>query len=387
MNAYYRSIGGTDLYLYHLTKELEKKGYTITVICTTQDFSGKRMSEPGLYIDRNGTKISREEVRFRMFQCPVAPSIINKVLKAEDIDIINSVFTHPFIGDLPIILGKIKGLPTIVHYIFETKFESMTKVVALQVYDKTLGYLSLRCADKIICWTKSYADASDVLRHFIGKVEVIPPAIDIDLFNPRVDGSRIRRQFGVGENDPLLLFVGRIVRFKGIKYLISAFLNVLKKLPTAKLIIIGDGALRSILQCRCQQLNLQNIIFTGFIPHNSLPQYYAACDMLILPSIRWQTNYSTESFGLVLLEAMATGKPVIASKIPGVNSVFLDGEHGLYIKQGSVKQLSEAILNLIENEKLRESLGKQARRYVEENYSWSKVCSKIMDIYKEVCEH
>ncbi|WP_052669737.1 glycosyltransferase family 4 protein [Nitriliruptor alkaliphilus] len=175
---------------------------------------------------------------------------------------------------------------------------------------------------------------------------------------------------------PALLFVGRLERRKGLEPLVRAFTRLKTDRPELRLIVVGDGPERE----RCEGLLpaglRSDVRFLGRVDHDDLPRYYASCDLAIQPSL------GGESFGIVLLEAMAAGKPLVASDIPGYRTVASDGRQGRLVAPNDPAALATAIGALLDNPALRTAMADDGRRTVAE-YDWSRVAARVADVYRE----
>ena len=172
------------------------------------------------------------------------------------------------------------------------------------------------------------------------------------------------------------MFVGRLCYYKGVEYLIEAMQWV-----NAKLLIVGDGELREKLEEMTVSLGLEERVkFLGKVSNELLKYCYQICDVFVLPSVE-----PTEAFGLVQLEAMAYGKPVINTLLPtGVPFVSIDGKTGLTVEPRNSKALADAINKLLSDDELRKKFGIQARNRVVENFTVDKMNEKILKVYQEL---
>jgi len=187
-----------------------------------------------------------------------------------------------------------------------------------------------------------------------------------------VDGSRIKARHDI-RGKKVVLFVGRLVPYKGVEYLLAAF-NILKT-GEAALVIVGEGPLDGELKEKAASLGLKNVVFAGAVPGEDLPGYYAACDVFVLPSVTRQ-----EAFGLVLAEAMACGKPVISTNFSGMPYVVGDG--GLLVAPKDPEALSGALDKVLGDDRLAYHLSTKGLSRVGELFSRDVVCAKIEEIYK-----
>ena len=212
-----------------------------------------------------------------------------------------------------------------------------------------------------------------VYKYFPTDYTIIPNGIDTKHFHP--DVSPIDR-FNDGKIN--ILFVGRMEKRKGANYLLDSYKLVKKEVPNSRLILVGPGIrLRHKYEKQVMRSGLKDVVFTGYASYDDLPRYYKTASIVCAPATGW------ESFGIVLLEAMAVGKPLIASNIKGYASVITDGEDGLLVPPKNPNKLAEALLSLINDEPLQQKLGANGRAKALE-YDWEKVTQRLMDFYLKV---
>lgn len=221
--------------------------------------------------------------------------------------------------------------------------------------------------------TVSKAALNYVTRYFPGEYHIIPNGIDIEHFTP--EGPR-RQELANGKLN--VLFVGRLEKRKGLGHLINACALVKKEFPNFRLIVVGPGTrLRPGYEEQAQELKLDNIVFTDFVSDAELPEYYRSADVFCAPAT------GGESFGIVLLEAMACGKPVVASSIEGYASVLTHDAEGLQVPPADEEALAQALLSLLNDPSRREHMG--AKGMVKaQNYSWENVARQVMDFYRSL---
>ena len=292
----------------------------------------------------------------------------------------------PFIGaGMAVCLLKLirgRKIKFILHYHMDLVGEGWRKFVFM-IYNKIFLRLVIKFADQIIITTFDYAKASNISR-FIkrcpNKFQEVTNGVDTELFSPAPKTPTLVRKYDV-EHKQVILFVGALDRahyFKGINYLIKAF-QLLKR-DDVKLIIVGEGDLRNVYQDLVDSFGLADqVIFTGYVTDIELVKFYNLCDILILPSVD-----KSEAFGMVLLEAMACQKPVIASDLPGVREVVDKKINGRLVKPKDTQKLAEQIDYLLDHEEERKRYGQAGRRKVEETYSWEKIVQKVIKIYLEI---
>jgi glycosyltransferase involved in cell wall biosynthesis len=208
------------------------------------------------------------------------------------------------------------------------------------------------------------------------KVSIVPNGVDVDRFKPTIDAASSKRQFGLG-TQPCVLFVGSLIPRKGLAFLVEAAKKIVKERGDAKFVIAGTGPLKQQLTETLKQSNLTNsFVFLGNIQEDKLANLYGAADVFVLPSIQ-------EGQGIVLLEAQACGKPVVAFGVGGVNEAVCNGETGLLVQAGNTDALADGLLRLLSDEPLRMRMGASGRRFVSENYTWNLCAQRMLKVYCE----
>ncbi|MEX0749944.1 MAG: glycosyltransferase [Dehalococcoidia bacterium] len=211
------------------------------------------------------------------------------------------------------------------------------------------------------------------------RIAVVPCGVDLERFYP-MDKEQARRALELKDGDRIILFVGRIEPLKGIDILISAAAQLHEDENFRVLIVGGDGraeAELAQLRALAERLDIDHhISFVGAVPHEDLPMYYNAADVCVVPSYY-------ESFGLVAVEAMACGVPVVASRVGGLTSTISDGETGYLIPWRCPEPFAERLELLLDNDELRQSFGRAGREAVE-RYRWANVADAVAALYEEL---
>lgn len=371
---YEYKIGGVEKHAYYLSKGLLELGNEVTIF-TTRSKRHNYLSEVNLELN-----IHRVPMSISLYNSSV-PLWILKDLKVKDYDIIHAHTPVPAIADLAALKNINKKRPFILTYHNDIGKENLFGRILSGVYNVTLGKFLLTHADIIIATSKSYAMNSKYLRNYIEKVKIIPNGVDVKVFNPNLDGDKVKSKHGLSDSK-IVLFVGWLNPYKGCDYLIRAFADVVKKAPQAHLLFVGIGPLMTELKKLAAHLNIASkVTFAGYVSDLELPYYYAACDVFVLPSVSFQ-----EGFGLVQLEAMACGKPVVTTTIPGVREVDKNEVASIHVLPRDEKALAKAILRLLEDDVLAKNMGKNGRKLVLEKYSWDRIAEMTEKVYKEVTE-
>lgn len=205
------------------------------------------------------------------------------------------------------------------------------------------------------------------------KIQVISNGINIDGIYSKSDIVTSKL-----ENKKIILSVSNLIKIKGIDYNLKAIAKLKSKYPEIIYLIIGDGLERKNLENLAKNLNItNNVKFLGQLSHDKAIGYMSICDIFLLPS--WN-----EAFGVVYIEAMAYGKPVIACKGEGIDGIVRHEETGLLVKSKSIDSVVDAIDFLLFNPKKAKEIGERAKKIVLENYTWQKGVAKIIEIYKDI---
>jgi len=292
---------------------------------------------------------------------------------------------YPFFGSAEAVwLFKLLHPKTklVIHYHMDNPgFSFLFKILSLPslMVRKNL----FKIADKIICSSLDYVQNSDILdlyEKMPNKFVDMPYGVDVNKFRvlPEQEVQKIKDRHGVRGGEKVVLFVGGLDKahyFKGVGNLIKAFASVETHgyASKIKLIIVGKGELQKDYQQLATELDVgEKVIFADNVSNDELPVYYNLADVFVLPSID-----KSEAFGIVLVEAMACGTPVIASDLAGVRKVFKDREQGLLVKVGDIEDLTEKLKQVLQNDNLRERMGQAARELAEEKYDWEEGLSRV----------
>jgi phosphatidylinositol alpha-mannosyltransferase len=222
---------------------------------------------------------------------------------------------------------------------------------------------------------------SSAARDFVGEYfpadyRIIPNGIDFERFFERRPPLP-----ELADNRPTVLFVGRLEKRKGLRFLLRAWPMVLERQPDARLVVVGRGRpLEGYRRfARRQGWSAADVVFAGYVPADDLPRYYQASDIFCAP------NTGQESFGIVLLEAMAAGTAIVASDIAGYRDVVSQGVEGLLVERQNPGALADAICRLLANPELRAHM-RRAGQTKARLYDWPRVANQVLDFYGEVLD-
>lgn len=206
----------------------------------------------------------------------------------------------------------------------------------------------------------------------IGAFRVIPNGIDVARYDRAAPLPALH-----DPTRPLLLFVGRLEPRKGLDVLVRAFLRIRAAVPSVRLCVVGDGAERTRSQQMIPSSIRHDVLFVGHVDEAEKPRYFASADLFCAP------NVGGESFGIVLLEAMAAGLPIVASDIPGFRTVMRDGRQGRLVPPGDASTLADAVTTLLLNQKLRLAMAREGRRHAD-GFDWKRVAADLESLYAAV---
>ena len=366
--------GGAEFAAYCLALEMAKKN-EVNVFTTSIDSKNSFEDYAGVDVHRYGTKfrIDAGNVSFGLFTKPMS----------HDTDIVHAHFSTPPGEIAGARCAKKKNVPFVLTYHgdWQESFGGLIRRTALSVYNRYLLDKLLSRADVIISPSEHYIDESKFLGKYRDKIAVIPNGIEIEDFDIPLSKEECKVKLDLPPNKNMILFVGNLTPYKGPDVLVKAMPMIVEEIPDVELMFVGSGEMRADMEKLSKKLGVENYVkFAGFVEERLKPLYYRAADVFCLPS-----TMSTESFGIVNLEAMACGVPIVASKIGGIPDVIKDGENGLLIPPKNPEALADAIIYLLENRDVRDKMGYNGRKKVG-FYSWEMIVEKTENIYRALLE-
>ena len=212
------------------------------------------------------------------------------------------------------------------------------------------------------------------------KINVIPNGINLTNFNGIERDYEFRRQYA-SDNEKIILYMGRLVYEKGIQHLISAMPKILNGYNDAKLIIAGKGGMTDELKAQAEALGISNkVYFTGYLNAKQVQKMYKCADVAVFPS-------TYEPFGIVALEAMLAGVPIVVSDVGGLNEIVEHGVTGMKSYAGNANSIADSILALLYDHQLAANVSKNAKAKVKELYNWNKIAQDTHFTYqKAICQ-
>ena len=205
----------------------------------------------------------------------------------------------------------------------------------------------------------------------------LAPGVDVDAYSPNVDGSEVRRRYGL-EGRPVVVCVSRLVPRKGQDVLIRGWAAVKAAVPGAALLIVSGGPDRKRLERLVREGGLErDVVFTGSVPWGELPAHYAAGDVFAMPCRTRRRGLDVEGLGIVYLEASATGLPVIAGDSGGAPDAVREGETGFVVRGRDVEQVAERVIRLLLDRELAARMGAAGRAWVESEWRWETQAARL----------
>jgi rhamnosyl/mannosyltransferase len=351
-------MGGIETHMQALCGELRKAVDLEVVVAgdtrkTVQEVIG------GVPVFRLGTAAT-------LFSTPLCPGVLAR-LKAADADVIHIHLPNPPVVAACMVGRRRRQLVVTYHS------DTVRQRVLGRLFHPALD-AALRRSSAVIVTSPNYLETSRALRDVRDKCHVIPYGIDTSRFRrwESAQVAQIRRLHG----PRLVLSVGRLVYYKGFEHLVAAMRRVY-----GKLLIIGDGILRDRLQVLATELGVsEKVVFLGEVLNEHIVPYYHACEVFVLASVA-----RSEAFGIVQIEAMAAGLPVVNTSLDsGVPFVSEHQKTGLTVPPGNPEALAAAINRLLDDAELRRSYGQAGRARAEHEFSLATMCSRTLAVYEKV---
>ena len=384
----------SGIFLHHLSRQLVAVGWRVLVLAPNfpggqpvQMLDGVEIRRFNYFIPqrqalcyRSGMLPNLKQSQLLWFQVPfylanLFVSVLQTVRK-ESIDIINAHWVVPQ-GIVTRLVQGFSPVPVVltVHGGDIFAFQGLA--------GRLLKRLALGRAEA--CTANSTFTRGQLLQLCpSAEVSIVPMGVDVAEFEPKQRNPILRRNLGVDAE--MILFVGRLVEKKGVHNLLAAMQLVLKSSPKATLVLVGDGTQRHELERMAERLEIGRAVrFLGKLPHDQLPEYYAAADLFVGPSVVDRSG-DTEGLGVVFVEAASAGLAMVGTSVGGISDVLVHDVTGLTVEPDQPEALAEAIERLLSDEALRCRLGAAARQHVLRQFSWSQVAERFSSVFSDVLE-
>ena len=378
-NCYKPLVNGVVTSIVSLKEAYERKGHETYVFAPQVDG----------YIDQEKNVFRYRSVNLtKKVKYPIAIPLsfrAKKVITEFNPDIIH--VHHPFVLSSPAIMyGKKLGIPKILT--LHTQYERYAYYIAPipeKLTQEAIKRIIFNLAYKIDCITTPSGSMKELIKSYgiKNRIEVIPNAIDLDSFRQKdeLKCSEIRKRYNLKEDDKVILYVGRVAQEKSIDKIIEALAITKRKgISNVMLLIVGGGPAIEELKNLVRSLQIEEqVIFTGEVKNEEIRHYYKIAYLFTIAS-------TTETFGIVIIEALASGIPVLAVKAPGAVDILTDGLDGLLVdNDNDIEKFANALDKIIREPELRERLSQGALK-TSERYSIDIVSERMLNLYREVME-
>ena len=360
---FYPYTGGVENYVLELGRRLTDRGHEVAVMCADEPHASELSVE--------GVSVRRLGYLGKVANTNVTPMLPLRLLR-ERFDILHTHLPTPWSADWSAIVSWMRKKPLVLTYHNDIVGSGFADRIA-RLYNRTALGLVLRRAERIIVTRQEYLDHSPHLAPYEDKVEVIPVGVDTERFTPAKAAD---------DDGPTIFFLAILDDFhhyKGLDVLLEAMKLVQGELPGARLVVGGSGSLLEHYRDRARALGVEDVEFAGFIPDDELPDVYRRASVFVLPSL----SADQEGFGIVALEALACGTPVITTDVVGIAPELEREDAGAVVRPGRAEELARAIIELLQDEARRTEMGR-AGRLLAERYGWDAIAGRIEQLYAEV---
>lgn len=371
--------GGIEIHVLQLVNNLMKRGHQITIITTRHPQGIEKETIEGLNIYYVGDKPMQCTGTFYRDSVYLFKSLNMR----ERFDIVHSQdyagygFAKHWNGNPHIVTSH--GTPiNVLKSILEVgNYKSSPKIPLVFKSHFSIAPVIFKKCDRIVTVSNELNEDIKCQYKIPGyKIITIPNGIDENKFKP-IDSSELKKKIGI-ETDKLILFVGGISKQKGLHILINSFLEIYEGRKDIALLIIGSGPYLNKIKKKINKFRLDNeIVFIDKLQNDELPQYYNMADVLVVPSL------GMEGLPLVVIEAMSCGIPIIASRLGGIPTAIENMKNGILFEPGNALELSEKILELLNNKELADNFGKAGRKRAIEQFSLDRMVEQTIRVYEK----
>ena len=356
-------VGGVERYVAWLAGALRRRGHDVTVVTTHPGRGERREVVDGVPVIRLGAlaTVSNTPVH------PGWPRRLRRVLQGVAPDVVSAHAPVPGLADLA---AYVSPAPVVLTY------HSGSLVKGDHRADPLLRAYERRVLPRVFDRCAALVAVSPVaLTHATGRAQLVPPGVDVDLFTPSSDDDCETRVLYAGR-------VERTSRWKGLWVLVDAIAALRETVPDVRLSVVGSGDDVPLLQKRAADLGISDLIdWHGEVRHEDLPEHYRRAGVTVLPSLT-----EAESFGMTLVEAMASGSPVVGSRIGGIPFVVRDGVDGMLVPPGDPSALADALASVLTDPARAAQLGRAGRQAAEDRWSWRHQEQVMVDLLSDVAE-
>lgn len=364
-------FGGQEMYVRQLSKKLKEDGNDVTIYTSNHANVSK-------YEKIDGIDVFRFKMLFNPLNNPICPGFFNILKNLKDFDVINVHNEHGFVTLVSCFLNLYTKKPIVLTCHGQLIFGNALKDSFEKLYNMTIGKLLFNMVDTVVANSEGDREYIISLNVDPSKIVVLSNAINMEYMDNlyKREMESIKRNQTKNKDKDIILFVGNIIKRKGIDYLLKSFCEVRKVNKNASLYIVGDGYYRKDAELLAKKLNIdEHVSFFGRVSEGELITSYNSSSVLVLPSL-------SEVCPTVILEAMYSGLPVITTDIPGINDHFRNFAELVPAKND--KELAKAIINVLSDKDLRSSMVEKGRHIVKEKYTWDFVSKSYLDVYMDV---
>jgi len=353
--------GGVNSHIHHLAEHFVARGHEVRLIAPASDV--RNLSPLAIVVGRPRSIPAGGSIA-RMAISPRLADPVRRVLAEEQFDVVH--VHEPLVSFMTIQFLRFSKAVNVGT--FHAARESGAR---LYTYTRRLLKHCFRRLDGKIA--VSQAAAALIAPHFPGYYNIIPNGVDVERF------AAAQPLPELGDGMVNILSVGRLETRKGQRFLLRAFADVKAQRPEARLVIVGgyNERQRRAYERWVAEHNLRDVVFAGYVRDDELPRYHRSAQVFCAP------NTGNESQGIILLEAMAAGCPVVASNIGGFAGVVTHGVEGLLVRPKDSEALAEALLQLVDDPEMRRSMGERGREAAQQ-YSWERVSQRVLSYYERL---
>jgi glycosyltransferase involved in cell wall biosynthesis len=366
-NSFPPEIGGIQEHVSNLAQTLARQGHQLKVVTVRRNKSERvRDTFAGLDVTRVPQLNLPKTLTTQYLASTTALLIAMRLRGQADV-----VHYHTFWPDAFTAFVVNKFVPTVY-----TAHESRFLLMAEQPKSRRWLKLALRPFQGILAPSTELLEVTRQLGVSSEKSAFIANAVDASKFRPGITGETVRARYGIPLDHCLILCPRRLVPKNGLEFLIESLPSIRRRFSDVSVLIAGDGPERERLEARVRELGLhESVIFAGNQGNDDLPEFYAAADIVAIPSLK-------EATSIAGLEAMASACAVVATNVGGLPEIIEDGVSGLLVPLRDPEALALAIMRLIETPELRKQLGLAARARVEQKFTWEQVASETTRAYE-----